>query len=100
MLYTGKQIVARVKSHIRRRGGKYNAWFVGVSPDARARLFTKHSVRKKGDCWILVHAESAQVAQKVKRYLVKKLGLAGASEVADMAADFVYAYKKSANTQP
>jgi hypothetical protein len=100
MLYSGKQIVSRIKSHIRKRGGKYPAWIVGVSKDAREQLFEAHGVRRKGDKWILLHAESSLIARKVRHYLVNKLGIAGAEGLAGKTADFVYAYRKSPNTRP
>ena len=99
MLYTGKEIVVRIRSHMKKRGGANTNWFVGVSKDARARLFVQHHVRKKGDSWILVHAKSSQVARKVKSYLVKKLGISGGAD-AESDADFVYAYRKRSHTKP
>ena len=100
MLYSGKQIVSRIKGHIRKRGGAYRAWIVGISADARDQLFKQHGVLQKGDRWILVHAESSSVAKKVKSYLINKLGIAAGKAAEEKAADFVYAYKKSANTRP
>jgi hypothetical protein len=102
MLYTGKQIVKKIKSHIKNRGGTYASWVVGVSSDARSRLFKKHGVEKKVDRWILIHAESARVARHVKSYLIDKLGIMGNKTAPEdeAAADFVYAYKKSERTQP
>jgi hypothetical protein len=100
MLYSGKQIVKRIRGHIRKRGGTYTTWVVGVDKEPRARLFTKHGVRKVGDFWILMHAESGAVARKVCSYLVKRVGLSGESPREDPTADFVYAYMKSGNTTP
>jgi len=100
MLYTGKQIVSRVRTHIKKRGGTYNTWFVGTSKRPRAHLFANHRVRKASDSWILMHAKSATVAHKVKSYLVKTLGLNGGAGLDDPGADFVYAYKMSVHTKP
>ena len=100
MLYTGKQVLARIKGHVKKRGGAFNAWFVDITEDARARLFTTHGVKKKGDHWIYVHAESPSVAQEVKSYLTKTLGTSSGKENQDDKADFVYAYKRNKHTKP
>jgi hypothetical protein len=102
MLYTGKQIVKRIKSHIKNRGGAYPTWVVGVSSNARSHLFKTHGVHKKVDRWILLHAESARVARNVKAYLMDKLGIIGnkAASGEEEGADFVYAYRKSERTRP
>lgn len=100
MLYSGKQIVTRIRKHVERRGGAHKDWVVGVDREPRVTLFTKHGVRKVGDCWILIHAESAAVARKVRSYLVKKLGMSDELPMEDSAGDFVYAYVKAEHTQP
>ena len=100
MLYSEKQIVGRIKGHIAKRGGGYPAWVVGVSKEPRSHLFRKHGVRKVGDRWILMHAKSCAVAREAQLYLVEKLRLSDAATKGDPLADFVYAYRKSANTKP
>ena len=102
MLYTGKEIVKKIRSHIKNRGGAYPSWVVGVSSDARSHLFKKHGVNKTVDRWILIHAESVRVAKHVKSYLMDKLGIIGNKTASgdEEKADFVYAYKKSERTMP
>jgi hypothetical protein len=100
MLYSGKTIVGRIRGHIKKRGGAYSAWVVGISKEPRGSLFTKHGVRKVGDFWILMHAETHKIARSVRLFLTSKLSLTRGSGPEDPAADFVYAYKKSANTKP
>jgi hypothetical protein len=100
MLYSGKQIVRRIKEHIKKKGEAYTEWVVGVDKKPRARLFTNHGVQKAGDSWILMHAESSAVARKVHAYLVKRIGLIGEAPPKDLAADFVYAYMKKDHTTP
>jgi hypothetical protein len=99
VLYSGKQIVSKIKGHIRKRGGAYPAWVVGVSRNARKELFNQHGVRKDKDRWIFMHAQSPSVARRVKAYLMDKLGILGRTSVEDKTADFVYAYKKVAHTR-
>lgn len=100
MMYSGKQIVSRIKTHFKKRGGAYQTWFVGICKNARSRLFTSHGVHKSGDCWIYAHAESPVVARKVKSYFVKRLGTAGEKDPKSQEKDFVYAYRKNAHTKP
>jgi hypothetical protein len=82
------------------RGGLRKTWVVGIGKEPRERLFTTHRVRKVGDCWILMHAQSVRVARKVRTFLVDVLGLSVGPARDEPAADFVYAYKKSTNTKP
>jgi hypothetical protein len=100
MLYTSKEVLARIKDHVTRRGGDFATWFVDVTRDARTQLFRTHGVRRKGDHWIYIHAESPAVARKVKSYFTETLGTAGGRESGDRSADFVYAYKKNDHSKP
>jgi len=100
MLYSGKTIVGRITRHMKKRGGAYSAWVVGISKEPRARLFNMHGVRKVGDAWILMHAETHEAARRVRHYLKRKLSMSAGSGQKDPKADFVYAYRKSANTKP
>jgi len=100
MLYSERQIVTRIKGHIKRRGGAYKTWVVGIDKEPRSRLFTSHRVRKVGDFWILMHAKSCAAARKVQSYLIKKVGLRSGLKLEDPSADFVYAYMRSGHTTP
>ena len=74
--------------------------FVGMSKEPRSCLFKKHGVRKVGDFWILMHAKTHDVARDAWLYLSKTLSLSKGPGLKDPEADFVYAYRKSANTKP
>lgn len=100
MLYTGKEIVSKIKGHIRRRGNSFPSWVVGLSKDAREDLSKRHHVQQKVDRWILMHATSPTVARKVKDFLAQKLGVMAHKGREDEAADFVYAYQRSPTTKP
>lgn len=97
----GKQeIINAIKEYIAKGGGGYKAWYVGISKDARDRLFNEHKVREKGDWWIFRTASSSQVAREIEDYFVNTLGTDGATGGGDEAADKVYAYKKAPHTNP
>jgi hypothetical protein len=98
MKYTGKEIVSRIRIHVKKRGGIASKWSVGASAEPRKTLFEMHSVRKKGDYWILARARSTAIAQKVKVFLGTKAGMTLISEPAGKA-DFVYAYRKNRRTR-
>ena len=97
----GKQeIINAIKEYIVKGGGGYKAWYVGISKDARDRLFNEHKVREKDDLWIFRTASSSQVAREIEDYFVNTLGTDGATGGGDEAADKVYAYKKAPHTNP
>jgi len=93
-------IIKEIKGHIEKSGYPYSSWYVGISEDAKRRLFTDHNVQEKNAWWIYREASSNQVAREIEEYFVKTLrtdgGLGGGGEDADM----VYAYKKGPNTNP
>lgn len=95
-----EEIIDDIKRFIGAHGGGYPAWYVGVSADARSRLFTGHNVDEKDDCWIYRTASSSQVAREIEDYFIDVLGTDGASGGGDETTDKVYAYKKSARTNP
>ncbi len=94
-----QQIIEDIATHIRKRGGHADTWFVGTSPDARAALFGQHKVKEKGDRWIGRRADSAVAAREVQRHFIDTLATDGKA-VFDEAADMVYAYKKAPHTWP
>ena len=100
MLYSQKVIIGRILRHIKRRGGACSTWVVGMSKEPRSSLFTSHGVRKQGDFWILMHAKTHDVARSAWLQLSKKLSSSKGPGLKDPDADFVYAYRKSANTKP
>jgi len=58
MAKSKQEIIDEIKTHIRERGGGYSAWYVGISKDAKDRLFNGHSVKEKGDMWIYTTASA------------------------------------------
>ena len=96
MKFTGKEIVSRIRDHVKKRGGTPSKWFVGVSAEPRKTLFEMHAVRQKGDNWVLARARSAAIAQKVKLFLTTKAGMTVISEpVGNGDFVFVYVFKKN-----
>lgn len=100
MAKSKQEIISDIEGFMQKRDGGYSAWYVGISKDARDRLFEGHNVSEKGDWWIYRQASSSQVAREIEDYFVNTLGTDGAVGGGDEAADMVYAYKKAAHTDP
>jgi len=100
MAKSEEDIKSDVKDYIRKCGGSYPNWYVGISKDAKHRLFDEHGVDEQDDRWIYSRAYSSQAARNVESYFVNELGTDGGTGGGDEDADYVYAYKKSAHTNP
>ena len=100
MTKSKQEIINDIEGHIQRAGGGYRSWYVGISKDARDRLFRGHGVKEKGNWWICSRASSAQVAREIEDFFVNTLGTDGRAGGGDETADIVYAYKKAAHTNP
>lgn len=95
-----QEIIDDINAHIQRCGGNYSDWYVGISKDAKDRLFNGHSVREKKDPWIYRSASSSQTAREVEDYFVNTRGTNGGGSGGDNTSDMVYAYKKAVHTNP
>jgi len=100
MAKSEEEIKSDIKAYIQKSGSGYGAWYVGISKDARDRLFRGHGVHEKGDLWIWRQAQSSTVARNIEAYFVNTLDTDGAPGGGDKDADYVYAYKKAAHTTP
>lgn len=93
------EIIRDFNAYIEDNSGK-NAgygWYVGVTADAKRRLFTDHNVRENGDCWIFATADTAKIAREVeKAYL--DAGYKGGTGGGDNTARKVYAYRIEVHT--
>ena len=95
-----EQIKSDIKAHIEKEGSSRSSWYVGVSKDARNRLFNEHGVQEIGDWWIYRQAFSSDAARNVEDYFVNIFGTDGDVGGGDKDADYVYAYKKNGHTNP
>jgi len=96
MAFAENTTITKIKSHIEKRGGAFKSWFVGIGQHA-GRELKRHGVRRKGNCWIFVHADSSTVAENVRSHFVEALGLLTQD---GQRGDYVYAYRLSMNTKP
>ena len=100
MANSEQTIKSEIAAHIEKGGGTYSTWYVGISKDARDRLFNGHGVAEKGDWWIYRQAETAAAARAVESHFVNTLGTDGGGGGGDSQSDHVYAYQKNAHTDP
>lgn len=100
MAQNKQKIISDIQEHIQKGGGGYRAWYVGISKDARNRLFNEHKVKEKGDWWLYRTASSSQIAREIEDYFVNTLNTDGGASGGDETADMVYAYKQVAHTDP
>lgn len=93
-------IIQDFLNHIKKCGGNYFDWYLGISKDAENRLFNEHRVRRESDAWIFRKANSSNEARTIEDYFVKSLGTDGDTGGGDYTSDMVYAYKKAYHTNP
>ena len=96
---TRKLIKSEIEAYIKKNGGTYSAWYVGVSEDSTRRLFDEHDVDKENDLWIRKQAYDADKAREVEQHFLDK-GCEGGPGGGDDGADHIYAYKITASTDP
>ena len=87
-----------IKQYIDNNGGNYPKWYVGITSDARRRLFTEHGVKEKGDYWIFRSTPSADKAREIEAYFIDTLKTDGGPGGGDDTTTTVYAYHKEAHT--
>jgi len=97
MAKSKQEIISDIEGHIQKGGGGYNAWYVGISEDAEDRLFNEHKVK---EWYIYRQASSSQVAREIENYFVNVRDTDGGTGGGDENTDMVYAYKKTAYTNP
>jgi hypothetical protein len=100
MAKTKKEIIADINSHIKEEGSGYRAWYCGITSDPKSRLFTEHNVSDKNAWWIYRQASSAQIAREIEDFFVNECGTDGGPGGGDETSKYVYAYKKTASTNP
>jgi len=91
------QLTEELAQHMRRCGGGYAAWYVGVASDPRARLFRDHNVDEKRDAWIYRDCRSDSAARQVEAHFLR-VGCGGAAGGGDRQSRYAYAYKVSGHS--
>ncbi len=93
-------IVANITKQITQDGGKYSNWYCGITSDLESRLFGDHKVPRGEDYWRSFRkCHNDTDARAVETALIK-LGCDGDVGGGDQTSVYVYAYLKTAVTDP
>jgi hypothetical protein len=63
-------IKAEITEYVSGWGGKYSEWRIGITRDARQRLFGDYRINEKSDGWIYRIASSTDIARKIGMYFI------------------------------
>ena len=92
-----EQIIKDIDEHLQKSGRSYYSdFYIGISNDARNRLFKEHHV-KENSWWIYRTADSSDVAREVEKYYLE-LGMRGNAGGGDASATMVYCYAVTPTT--
>jgi hypothetical protein len=93
MAKSKQDIVNAIETYIQRCSGNYyREFYVGISDDARNRLFNEHSVNEENGCWIYDTASSHQAARDIEKHFIAK-GMKGGDGGGSDRSDMVYVYQ-------
>lgn len=94
-----QQIITDISNYIANNGGQYRDWYIGITLDARQRLFNDHRVYENGSGWIFREADTNPEARSIEKYFLDH-GCDGGTGGGDNTSRMVYSYKKSGHTNP
>jgi len=97
MAQAKQEIINDIAAHF--MGKVYGYCYVGITSNIDDRLFGDHAVSRENDHWIYRTATSHTVAREVEQYFLDA-GMDGGSGGGDETSKIVYAYVKSALTNP
>ena len=93
MAKTRSEIINDIEDYIRRQGGRYGEWYLGVTGAPKATLFTRHKVKENGDPWIARAAKDEYEARDIAEYFVGTVGCRGHLGKGAETEIYVYAFK-------
>lgn len=86
------EIVNRIDEHLRKSGRRYySEFYIGISDNARKRLFEQHHVDMENSWWIYDTAETSEIARNVEQHYLE-LGMRGGSDGGSERSKMVYCY--------
>jgi len=93
-----KQIVDEIIIHIENNGGLFSSWFIDISANPRQKLIDVHKVNTKTSLWIIREADNELNARNIKKYIITEFATDGGTK--DEPGKYIYAYRKTAATNP
>lgn len=94
-----QKIREEILAHQRMQGGTSASWYIGTASEVERRLFGDHRVPTTNHWYICRQAASSEAAREAERALLA-LGFDGGPAGGDEDGVFVYAYLKTAVTDP
>jgi len=99
MAKTKEEIVSDIKSYIKKFGGGYSDWYVGIAFRSETELFKDHNVDESGGSgWIIAGVRIRYCRVRLKSISSTLLGTKGGKGGGDDTTDKVYAYKITSST--
>jgi hypothetical protein len=87
---TAQQVYYEILAHMKKQGGPYRSWYIGITSDVEKRLFIEHKVNKDGDWWIFRACQDNSKARSVEEALLQ-LGCDGGPGGGDRTSTHLYA---------
>jgi hypothetical protein len=88
---TKQQIVNDIDAHIKKQGGGYGSWYVGITGDIDDRLHGAHKVPKQNHWYITRQGDSHTIARAAEKVFIDA-GCKGGGGGGDDNSSWVYAY--------
>ncbi len=95
-----EQIKQEILAHINKEGGAKSSWYVGITQNIEQRLFGDHKVQKENAWYAFREAMNSTEAREIEKYFIETIGTDGGTGGGDNDASWVYAYKKTSQTDP
>lgn len=91
------EIVTDFNNFLSKCGGRYRDYYVGITNDAKRRLFNEHNVDNENGLWIYREGKTDVIAREVEEYFLEK-GCKGGPGGGDYESNIVYCYKITSKT--
>ena len=94
-----QQAYDEIVANIKKRSGAYSTWYCGITTDVESRLFGDHKVTRENSWWSWRQCFNEADARDVEKALLD-FGCDGGPSGGDATTVYVYAYLKTASTNP
>ncbi len=97
---TAQEIHNDILNQIEMESSPYSHWYVGITSNPHIKLFQEHNVEVRNSWWVIKRADSVREAKNIKKTLTEIYGTDGGRDTEDEKSIYIYAYKKTATTNP
>ncbi len=94
MLLSKDEIISDIEARIKRTGGAYRDWYVGVANDNREPIFEAHLLEDKNDGFLYREASTPGCAREIRDYFATHCGALD-DPSGRQGGRIVYAYRKT-----